>query len=279
MAPNNTNAAEDTPGAAETQIEIMIDEERFQDKSAGPIQRLVHQNSEESQTGTPPDDFIIPLETPTLDASGKVTRSFVENLIEFYRQEKRLPTLTIHKILKDAKELFQSEPSLVDIELGRDDVVNICGDIHGQFFDLANIFEIFGKVSEQNRYLFNGDFVDRGVWSLEVVMVLFSLKLLNPKSIYLTRGNHECEQVNHLYGFENEVLDKYDSRTFRLIQKAFNWLPIAHCVNGSVLVMHGGLPAKEGVTLDDIRDIKRGKQPERNSIMIDLLWADPQVKI
>ena len=60
-------------------------------------------------------------------------------------------------------------------------------------------------------------------------------------------------------------------------QEVFSWLPVAHCINSSVLVMHGGL-SQDGVTLDDIRGIQRGNQPENNTIMCDLMWADPQVR-
>ncbi len=65
---------------------------------------------------------------------------------------------------------------------------------------------------------------------------------------------------------------------FSLLQEVFSWLPVAHCVNGSVLVMHGGLSRQDGVTLQDIRNIERGGQPDRDSLMCDLLWSDPQVR-
>ena len=115
--------------------------------------------------------------------------------------------------------------------------LNICGDVHGQFFDLLNIFEnVTGFPSEDNKYLFNGDFVDRGVWSVEVMIVLLGFKLLLPGTFrirrlnlmlalgdsqiflschtyaiffsdhfFLVRGNHEAAEVNRVYGFENEV--------------------------------------------------------------------------
>ena len=60
-------------------------------------------------------------------------------------------------------------------------------------------------------------------------------------------------------------------------QEVFSWLPVAHCVSGSVLVMHGGLSRQDGVTLADIRGIARGVQPDRDGLMCDLLWSDPQV--
>ena len=75
--------------------------------------------------------------------------------------------------------------SLVDIHLAKDDHLNVCGDIHGQFYDLANIFELFGFPTTENQYLFNGDFVDRGVWSVEVMIVLLGFKLLLPGEFFL----------------------------------------------------------------------------------------------
>ena len=228
---------------------------------------------------SPPEkaDEVIP-KTPRLDSNGCVDQEFVLDLVDFYKQQLRLPTPTATKILQDSKALFRTQPSLVEIELGKNDVINICGDIHGQFFDLAKIFDLFGSPGPENQYLFNGDYVDRGPWSVEVIFLLLSQKLLHPEHFFLVRGNHETEEINRLYGFQSEVLDKYDSKMFSLIQEVFNWLPVAHCVNGSVLVMHGGLFCRDGVTLDDIRAIERGKQPERESLMCDLLWSDPQVR-
>lgn len=248
-----------------------------------PVKVILNQSSVETNDSQDELDLIEEEEedkirTPELDCHGKITEQFVHDLIKYFKHQRLLPRPTVHKIVKDAKELFKQIPSLVDVQLGRNDVVNVIGDLHGQFFDLANILHLFGPVSLQNRYLFNGDLVDRGVWSLEVVLLIFSLKLLHPEAVYINRGNHECEQINHLYGFENEVVDKYDTTTYDLIQKAFNWLPLAHCVNSKVLIMHGGLPARQGVTLADIRSARRGRQPDRKGIMCDLLWADPQVQ-
>ncbi|XP_059099282.1 serine/threonine-protein phosphatase 5-like [Tigriopus californicus] len=222
---------------------------------------------------SPKENLRIP--TPRLE-NGRVTQRFVDDLIDFFKQEQRLPSPTAFKILSDVTSLLREEPSLVEVQLGRDDLINICGDIHGQFFDLARIFDLRGTPSVQNQYLFNGDFVDRGPWGVEVTLVLLSYKLLYPNAFYVNRGNHECEEVNRAYGFQNEVLDKYEPKMFRAFQDAFSWLPVAHCINTAVLVMHGGLFSNDDVTLDDIRAIERGCQPERDSLMCDLLWSDPQ---
>ena len=91
----------------------------------------------------------------------------------------------VTKILTDSKLLFMGQSSLVDISLSKDDHLNVCGDIHGQFYDLANIFDLFGFPTSENQYLFNGDFVDRGVWSVEVTLLLFSFKLLLPGRVHI----------------------------------------------------------------------------------------------
>jgi len=159
----------------------------------------------------------------------------------------KLPSRTVIQILEKAKMYCIGLPSLIDIELTNKERLNICGDVHGQFFDLLNIFEnVTGFPSEDNKYLFNGDFVDRGVWSVEVMIVLLGFKLLLPDHFFLVRGNHEAAEVNRVYGFENEVLAKYDAKMFQRFQRVFEWLPVSHCVNQSILVMHGGIPCSSG---------------------------------
>lgn len=98
----------------------------------------------------------------------------------FYKNGNKLPEKLVIKMLDEARQMFMPMASLVEINLSKNDRLNICGDIHGQFYDLANIFDIFGFPSTSNQYLFNGDFVDRGVWSVEVMMVLLGFKLLLP---------------------------------------------------------------------------------------------------
>jgi len=102
----------------------------------------------------------------------------------------------------------------------------VCGDIHGQFFDLCNIFELNGEPSEDNPYLFNGDFVDRGSFSVEVVLTLFAFMCLCPESLRLIRGNHETSAMNKLYGFDGEVRAKYNGKLADLFQEIFCCLPL-----------------------------------------------------
>lgn len=212
---------------------------------------------------------------PALE-DGKVTEKFVTGLMKTYKQQGKLHRKYAYKILFDVKDYFMQQPSLVDVTIGAKDKFTICGDIHGQFYDLMNIFELNGLPSPTNPYLFNGDFVDRGSFSVECIFTLFSFKLLYPDNFFMSRGNHESQTMNQMYGFEGEVRSKYTAQMAELFTEVYNWLPLAHCLNKKVLVMHGGLFAKDDVTLDDIRAIDRNRQPPEEGLMCDILWSDPQ---
>lgn len=213
---------------------------------------------------------------PRLEDQTKVTVEFVNQLLDYYRNQKVLHRRYAFQILLDIRTYFMSQPSLVDIEVPDDRKFTICGDIHGQYYDLLNIFELNGRPSEDNPYLFNGDFVDRGSFSVECIFVLFSYKLLYPNHFFMSRGNHESENMNKMYGFEGEVKAKYTANMVDLFTEVYNWLPLCHCINKTVLVMHGGLFAKDDVTLEDIRKTERNRQPPDEGIMCELLWSDPQ---
>ncbi|XP_022252390.1 serine/threonine-protein phosphatase 5-like [Limulus polyphemus] len=208
--------------------------------------------------------------------NGKVTDSFIKELMQNFKDGKKLHRKYAYKILLDVKEMFKKQPSLIDIHVPDGKKFTICGDIHGQYYDLLNIFQLNGLPSESNPYLFNGDFVDRGSFSVECIFTLFSFKLLYPNHFFMSRGNHESQTMNQMYGFEGEVKAKYSSQMADLFTEVFNWLPLAHCVNNRVLIMHGGLFSQDDVTLDEIRKVERNRQPPEEGIMCELLWSDPQ---
>ncbi|XP_043272772.1 serine/threonine-protein phosphatase 5 [Venturia canescens] len=207
---------------------------------------------------------------------GKVTVQFMKDLLQWYEDQQKLHRKYAYKILLDVKTWFMAQPSLVNIEVPEDKEFTICGDIHGQFYDLLNIFKLNGLPSETNPYLFNGDFVDRGSFSVECIFTLFGFKLLYPDHFFMSRGNHESATMNHMYGFDGEVKSKYTAQMAELFTEVYNWLPLAHCINRRVLVMHGGLFSRDDVTLDEIRDIDRNRQPPYEGVMCELLWSDPQ---
>lgn len=212
---------------------------------------------------------------PKLD-DGKVTLEFMKDLIEWYRNQNKLHRKYAYKILLDVKSWFMAQPSLVDITIPSEKKFTICGDIHGQYYDLLNIFKLNGLPSETNPYLFNGDFVDRGSFSVECIFTLFGFKLLYPNHFFMSRGNHESATMNQMYGFDGEVKAKYSVQMAELFTEVYNWLPLAHCLNRRVLVMHGGLFSRDDVTLQEIREIDRNRQPPDEGLMCELLWSDPQ---
>ncbi|XP_039580921.1 serine/threonine-protein phosphatase 5-like [Passer montanus] len=114
--------------------------------------------------------------------------------------------------------------------------VSVLGSVCLSWGQCLNIFELNGLPSEANPYIFNGDFVDRGSFSVEVILTLFGFKLLYPDHFHLLRGNHETDNMNQIYGFEGEVKAKYTAQMFALFSEVFEWLPLAQCINGKVLV-------------------------------------------
>lgn len=139
---------------------------------------------------------------PKLDSSNKITLEFVNELIDYFKQQKVVHKKFAYEILHQIHTLVKTLPSLVEINVEPEKKFTICGDIHGQFYDLLNIFKINGFPSENNGYLFNGDFVDRGSFSVEVIFTLFSLKLLYPNHFFLARGNIYLREKKHTLNFE-----------------------------------------------------------------------------
>lgn len=204
---------------------------------------------------------------------------FIVALLDRFKRGKLLHRKYVIQILLKLKEMLCALPSLVHVSLSADDPdahFTVCGDTHGQFYDVCNIFSLNGLPSESNPYLFNGDFVDRGSFSFEVVMTLFVMKLVYPNHVHLLRGNHESKNMNKIYGFEGEVKHKYDETVMQLFTEVFNWLPLAAVIEEKVLVVHGGLFSDENVTLADIEKIDRNREPPEGGLMSDLMWSDPQ---
>ncbi|XP_003745423.1 serine/threonine-protein phosphatase 5 [Galendromus occidentalis] len=211
---------------------------------------------------------------PCLDEKG-ITAEFMEQLIDKLSKCGKLHRKYAYQILLEAKAIFEKCPTLVDIEVPDGQKFTICGDIHGQFYDLLNIFKLNGMPSESNPYLFNGDFVDRGSFSVECILVLFGFKLLYPNHFYMSRGNHESHTMNRMYGFDGEVRSKYTEHMAQLFTEVFCCIPLAHVINKKIFVTHGGLFSEDDVTLEDIRNTDRFREPPENGIMCDLLWSDP----
>ncbi|KAL5232131.1 hypothetical protein ABZP36_030907 [Zizania latifolia] len=208
-----------------------------------------------------------------------ITLDFVKAMLDEFKKQKCIHKRYAYQIVLQALELLRSMPSLVDVNVPNGSHFTVCGDVHGQYFDLLNIFKLNGLPSEENPYLFNGDFVDRGSFSVEVILALCAFKCLYPTGMYLARGNHESKNMNKIYGFEGEVRSKLGEPFIELFAEAFCCLPLAHVINNKVFVVHGGLFSVDGVKLSDIKAIDRFCEPPEEGLMCEILWSDPQPQL
>ncbi|KAF7846281.1 hypothetical protein BT93_L4704 [Corymbia citriodora subsp. variegata] len=208
----------------------------------------------------------------------KMTPEFVEDMIQRFKDGKRLHRKYVFQIILAVKALVYDEPTMVETHVKDYSKITVCGDTHGQYFDLLEIFRINGFPSADHAYLFNGDFVDRGSWSCEIALLLYAYKWLYPKSFFLNRGNHETDDMNRMYGFEGECKAKYNERVFKLFSESFSALPLATLIGDKFFVLHGGLFSDDNVTLADIRKLNRHlqRQPGQSGLMMEMLWTDPQ---
>ncbi|KAK2943197.1 putative Serine/threonine-protein phosphatase [Blattamonas nauphoetae] len=209
-----------------------------------------------------------------------------EETINYYRTGKQLPLRTAIDILLSVKQVLHKEPNVVTMQIP-DTGVTVVGDTHGQFNDLLLIFEKKGFPGPSNKFVFNGDFVDRGSYSVEIVLLLFLLKLRFPSDLILLRGNHETHNMNSMFGFEGEVKAKYQEKLYQLFKEVFCDLPLCAVLTDErtpnelgatrVFVVHGGIPSKKNVTIEDIQQVHRYVQPpSEDCIFSELIWNDPQ---
>lgn len=179
----------------------------------------------------------------------------------------------IVKIVKAGREIFMSQPMLIEVHAP----INICGDTHGQYSDLLRLFEIGGFPPESN-YLFLGDYVDRAKQSIEVITLAICYKIKYPESFFLLRGNHECASLNRIYGFYDECKRRYSVKLWRIFADCFNCMPVAAVVEDKILCMHGGL-SPDLDHLSQVFDISRPTDVPDEGLLCDLLWADPDSSV
>eukprot|EP01062_Namystynia_karyoxenos_P006345 TRINITY_DN1221_c0_g3_i1.p1 TRINITY_DN1221_c0_g3~~TRINITY_DN1221_c0_g3_i1.p1 ORF type:complete len:1011 (+),score=339.61 TRINITY_DN1221_c0_g3_i1:83-3034(+) len=238
----------------------------------------------------------------------KKRRKLAESLVALLRRGEMIPEAYVWGILEEATEALRKRPnvqrvSLSEVRAQTDDIIKaphanrciVVGDLHGHLDDLMHIVdEKRYRLPESvvNKYVFNGDFVDRGDNSVEVITLLLTLLLCFPDAVFLNRGNHEGRSCSMMYGFFAEIVSKYDSRDmFDSFVHCFNSMPLCTLIEGEILVVHGGPPrtdrGNEHATLAQINGVNRfcdipTVRPDNKSqfkrdeiILADLLWSDP----
>ncbi|KAJ2391678.1 3',5'-cyclic-nucleotide phosphodiesterase (PDEase) (3':5'-CNP) [Coemansia sp. RSA 2603] len=197
------------------------------------------------------------------------TRPQCSFLREHFFREGRLREQDALAIIQHATQMLRAEETLLTI----DAPVTICGDVHGQYYDLMKLFEVGGDPAT-TQYLFLGDYVDRGYFSIECLLYLYALKLRYPQTLFMLRGNHECRHLTDYFTFKLECMHKYSEQVYEAAVESFCALPLGAVVNKQFLCIHGGL-SPEMQTLDDLRSLDRFREPPTHGLMCDLLWADP----
>jgi len=185
----------------------------------------------------------------------------------------QLAEYEIKYLCTKAREIFINQPILLELEAP----IKICGDIHGQYYDLLRLFEYGGFPPEAN-YLFLGDYVDRGKQSLETICLLLAYKIKYPENFFILRGNHECASINRIYGFYDECKRRYNIKLWKTFTDCFNCLPIAAIIDEKIFTMHGGL-SPDLQSMEQIRRVMRPTDVPDTGLLCDLLWSDPDKDI
>jgi len=182
---------------------------------------------------------------------------------------------------EDARQLCRKAIAVLQEEANVHPVrapVTICGDIHGQFPDLMELFRV-GGCPPANSYIFLGDYVDRGQHSVECVTLMFLYKVRYRDRVTIIRGNHESRQITQVYGFYDECYRKYSGpEVWKYFTEAFDFLPLTALIDNQILCMHAGLSPSLN-SLDNIRELDRVQEVPHEGPMCDLLWSDPDERV
>ncbi|KAM7527127.1 hypothetical protein LguiB_030537 [Lonicera macranthoides] len=191
-----------------------------------------------------------------------------------------LDSYEVGELCYAAEQIFMHEPTVLQLKAP----IKVFGDLHGQFGDLMRLFDEYGFPSTAGDityidYLFLGDYVDRGQHSLETITLLLALKIQYPENVHLIRGNHEAADINALFGFRLECIERMGENdgiwAWTRFNQLFNYLPLAALIERKIICMHGGI----GRSINSVEQIEKLERPitmdAGSIILMDLLWSDP----
>lgn len=188
----------------------------------------------------------------------------IDKLLSNVWNSEKLTIDDIKKLCKKVEEILSKESTVINVS----SPVIVCGDIHGQFKDMKELFNKGGRIRNIN-YLFMGDYVDRGPNSVDTIVYLLLLKVKFPEKITLLRGNHESI-ISFRYGFYNECFHKYnDVSVWKLFIQLFELLPLAAVIDDKIFCVHGGL-SSQMKSIDDIRILNKPTNYENSKVMISI---------
>nr|UXY87656.1 serine/threonine protein phosphatase type 1 alpha [Cryptomonas curvata] len=203
--------------------------------------------------------------------------SIIRKLLETQKNEfttkLKIKEKEIYYLYKKCKKIFLEQEVLLELE----SPIKVCGDIHGQYYDLIRIFQ-FNGFPPQSRYLFLGDYVDRGKQSVETLCLLFAFKIKYPDDFFMLRGNHESASINRIYGFYEECKKKYTIQIWKIFCNIFECLPIVAIIDKKIFCTHGGL-SPYLISLNQIKEMTRPVEIPDSGLLCDLLWSDPSDNI
>uniref|UniRef100_A0A8C5JTQ6 Serine/threonine-protein phosphatase with EF-hands n=1 Tax=Jaculus jaculus TaxID=51337 RepID=A0A8C5JTQ6_JACJA len=189
-----------------------------------------------------------------------LTFTDIDLLLKAFQQQQILHAYYVLEVLFEAKKVLKQMPNFTHIQTSPYKEITVCGDLHGKLEDLLLIFYKNGLPSVNNQYVFNGDFVDRGKNSTEILMILLVSFLVYPNELHLNRGNHEDFMMNLRYGFTREILQKYKlhgKKILKSVEEIYTWLPIGTIIDNEILIIHGGI--SESTDLNLLHQIQRNK--------------------
>jgi len=196
--------------------------------------------------------------------------SELDNHINNLMECKLLSEEDVEALCKKCKEILETEPNVTPVSCP----VTVVGDVHGQYHDVMELFKIAGTAPNTN-FLFLGDYVDRGYYSVETVQIVLALKARYPKRVTIIRGNHESRQITQVYGFYDECLRKYGTaNVWKMVTDLFDFLPLAAIVENQLFCPHAGLSPGLN-TISNIDQLSRFEEVPHEGPMCDLLWSDP----